>query len=102
MEAGLISIDHTIIHKDRFAYCAHPHAVALPNGEWLMVFNRAPRRDVILHPPEEPLFHNVISRSADEGGTWSVPEVVPDYDWHGVECAGLTVLSTGEVMLNQW
>jgi sialidase-1 len=93
---------HTIIHKERFAYCAHPHVVALANGEWLMVFNRAPRREIILHPPEEPLFCNMITRSSDEGQSWTTPQVVPGYDWHGVECAGLTVLSTGTVMLNQW
>jgi BNR repeat-like domain len=100
--SALVSTHHSIIHKDRFAYCAHPHAVALGNGEWLMVFNRAPRREIILHPPEEPLFCNVITRSSDEGHSWSIPEVVPGYDWHGVECAGLTMLSSGTVMLNQW
>jgi hypothetical protein len=94
-------IEHSIVFKDPYSYCAHPHAVAA-GGEWIVVFNRAPRRAVVLHPPEDPGFQNYITRSADEGSTWSTPEVVPGFDWHGVECAGLTPLSSGEIMLNQW
>ncbi|HEX3501389.1 MAG TPA: sialidase family protein [Stellaceae bacterium] len=93
---------HRVLFKDPFSYCAHPHIAALPDGDLLMVFNRAPRRHVILHPPQEPLFYNVIMRSSDGGESWSAPQVAPDYDWHGVECAGLTALADGGVMLNQW
>ena len=28
--------------------------------------------------------------------------MAPGYDWHGVECAGLTSLADGTVLLNQW
>jgi BNR repeat-like domain len=94
--------EHRIVHRDPFAYCAHPHAVALPGGDWLVVFNRAPRRPFILHPPEEPEFRNVLVRSSDGGATWSAPVVVPGYEWQGVECAGLTALAGGRVLLNQW
>jgi hypothetical protein len=90
------------LFKDPFSYCAHPHIVALPSGELVMVFNRAPRRQFILHPPQEPLFYNVIARSSDGGDSWSAPQVVPGYDWHGVECAGLTALPDDRVLLNQW
>src|SRR5262249_40884155 len=30
------------------------------------------------------------------------PQVAPGYDWHGVECAGLTALGNGAVLLHQW
>ncbi len=93
---------HRVLFKDRFSYCAHPHIAALPDGDLLVVFNRAPRRHVILHPPQEPLFYNVVMRSSDGGESWSAPQVAPGYDWHGVECAGLTALADGSVMLNQW
>ena len=93
---------HRVLFRDPYSYCAHPHLIALPNGELVMVFNRAPRRPFILHPPQDPLFHNVITRSADGGESWSPPQVVPGYDWHGVECAGLTALADGTVLLNQW
>ena len=60
---------HRILHKDPFAYAAHPHLVALPGGDWLMVFNKTVRRPFILHPPEDPFFHNVVTRSSDRGET---------------------------------
>ncbi|MBI1779106.1 MAG: exo-alpha-sialidase [Proteobacteria bacterium] len=93
---------HSVIHRDSHAYAAHPHIACLADGSWLAVFNKAPRRALRLHPPQDPLFHNYLIRSVDEGDSWSAPEVVPDYDRHGVECAGLTPLADGSVLLNQW
>jgi hypothetical protein len=95
-------VEHTLIYKDPFAYCAHPHIAALPGGEWVVVFNQAIRRPFLLHPPNDPRYYNVLIRSSDEGRTWNAPRVVPGYDWHGVECAGLTVLRDGTLLLNQW
>jgi hypothetical protein len=94
--------EHAILHKDPFAYSAHPQIAVAPNGDWLVVFNKAPRRPFILHPPEEPLFRNVAIGSHDRGATWSAPEVVPNYEWHGTECASLTALADARIMLNQW
>jgi len=93
---------HQIVHRDEFAYCAHPHIVVARNGDWLVVFNRAPRRPYVLHPPEQPLYQNVLIRSSDSGLNWSAPQVIPNYDFWGTECAGLTVLRNGRVLLNQW
>ena len=44
----------------------------------------------------------MLVRSHDQGRSWSQPSVVPDFGWQGVECAGLTVLGSGAVLLNQW
>jgi len=96
------TVRHVVIHRDPFAYCAHPHLARLTDGTWLLVFNRSVRRRFILHPPQDPHFYNVTMRSEDEGRTWTVPEVAPGYDWHGVECAGLTTLGSGSVLLHQW
>ncbi len=93
---------HAIVHRDEYSYCAHPHAVIAADGTWLVVFNQAPRRDFVLHPPEDPLFRNLLIRSSDRGRTWSAPQAVPGYDVSGTECAGLTVLRDGAVLLNQW
>lgn len=93
---------HAILHKDQFAYSAHPHIAVAANGDWVVVFNKAPRRPFRLHPPEDPLYCNFVMRSSDEGRTWSAPEVAPDYGWDGVECAGLTTLLDGRMILNQW
>ncbi|HSI40766.1 MAG TPA: sialidase family protein [Xanthobacteraceae bacterium] len=91
-----------MLHADPFSYCAHPHLAVAGNGDWLAVFNRVPRRAMVLHPPQDPDYRNVLMRSSDEGRSWGAPQVVPDYDWSGVECAGLTVLRSGRVLLNQW
>jgi hypothetical protein len=93
---------HAIVHRDEYAYCAHPHVVVCADGDWLVVFNMAPRRRVVLHPPEEPLFCNMTMRSADRGASWSAPQIVPGYGHRGTECAGLTVLGNGTVLLSQW
>jgi hypothetical protein len=94
--------EHAVVHRDPFAYCAHPHVAALADGSWLLVFNRAPRRAFILHPPQDPRFANVTCRSTDEGRSWTTPVETPGFDWYGVECAGLTALPDGAVLLNQW
>ena len=44
----------------------------------------------------------MLVRSQDEGRTWTQPSVVPDFGWQGVECAGLTAMRSGAVLLNQW
>lgn len=88
--------------RDPFAYTAHPHAVVTAAGTWLCVVNQAPRRRFVLHPPQDPLYRNLLLRSDDEGRSWSAPVVVPGYDWSGTECAGLTALADGTVLLGQW
>jgi BNR repeat-like domain/BNR/Asp-box repeat len=93
---------HAVLHKDPHAYSAHAHIVRLGRAERLMVFNKTIRRRLVLHPPQDPEFRNWIMRSTDGGESWSAPEVVPGYDWSGVECAGLTPLGGRRVMLNQW
>lgn len=86
---------------DEHGYLAHPH-LARVQDELLIVCNWAPRRAFVLHPPEDPLYLNLLLRSADDGHSWGSPVVVPAYGWNGVECAGLTDLGHGRVLLNQW
>jgi len=60
------SIGRTVIlHKDDFAYNSHPSIAVLDNGEWLAVFGTSRRRDPIEHPPSDPLFRNLLVRTAD-------------------------------------
>lgn len=93
---------HSWVYQDEFSYCAHPHLVVTKAGTWVAVFNKTPRSRFVLHPPEQPLYHNVVIRSVDQGKTWSCPQIVPDYNFFGTECAGITVLGDGRLMLNQW
>jgi hypothetical protein len=95
------SAEQTLL-LDEHRYVAHPHMAVLQDGTWLLVVNRAPRRVVTMHPPQDPEFTNVLMRSDDEGATWTAPVVVPSYGTTGTECAGLTVLRDGAVLLNQW
>jgi hypothetical protein len=93
--------DHAVVLRDEHGYCAHPHLVR-SGGELVLVCNWAPRRDFVLHPPEDPLYLNLLLRSGDDGRSWSAPSVAPAYGWNGVECAGLTDLGQGRLLLNQW
>ena len=95
-------LEHQVLYRDVHAYCAHPHLAVTARGSWLLVFNRTVRRDAILHPPQDPEYRNLLMRSEDEGRSWSPAAVVPSYHWSGVECAGLTALRSGRVLLNQW
>ena len=98
----MITSRHFVVHRDVHAYCAHPHMVRASGGALVAVFNKVPRRSVVLHPPEDPMYQNMRARSTDEGETWSAPEPVPGYNHTGMECAGLTALQDGRLLLNQW
>ena len=93
---------HFVVHRDIHAYSAHPHMVRAASGALVAVFNKVPRRAIVLHPPEDPMYLNMLIRSTDEGETWSAPEPVPGYNHTGMECAGLTALQGGRLLLNQW
>lgn len=95
-------VEHLVLHRDPYVYSAHPHLAVAGKDNWLLVFTQSRRRAGVLHPPQDPLYRNMLMRSADEGRTWSTPSVVPDFGWEGVECAGLTVLESGTILLNQW
>lgn len=55
-----------------------------------------------MHPPQDPEYVNVLIRSHDQGQTWSPPVPVPGFGVTGTECAGLTALPDGSVLLAQW
>lgn len=91
-----------VVARSEFAYQSHPHIAVAADGTWLLVFNNTVRGEHILHPPHDPRYRNMLTRSFDHGRNWTPAEVVPGYEWSGVECASLTPLSSGEIMLNQW
>ena len=90
------------IHKDPFAYISHPTITVLPSGDWLTAFNHSRRRDPAMHPPGDPLYRTLTSRSTDRGTTWETPVFAPDFDWYGTECPGLATTRKGTVLLSQF
>ena len=99
--------DHTVgetvvVHKDDFAYISHPSIAMLSDGRWIAAFTHSRRRDPIMHPPQDPLFRTLLSRTADKGKTWEEPYFAPDFDWSGVEVPGISTLSDGTVVLTQF
>lgn len=99
---SIIFLSSKILFKNEHSYLAHPFCTKIDDKTWILVFNQTVRRNVILHPPEDPNYYNMISISRDEGDTWSTPIASPNFDWQGVECAGITVLRNGRILLNQW
>lgn len=95
-------IDHVIVHKDFFAYISHPSITLASNGDWVAAFNHAIRRQPKLHPPNDPLFRTLVSRSTDQGQSWSVPEFAPDFDSYGTECPGIATTPDGTVLLSEF
>jgi hypothetical protein len=93
---------HGVVHRNPFAYCSHPSILRLSTGEWLIAFMETMRRPEVLHSPSDPRFYNVLTRSSDQGVTWSAPVVAPGYDWYGVECPSLTQIPGGDLLLFQW
>ena len=91
-----------IVHKDNFAYLAHPCIAILDSGEWLAGYGHSRRWEEKKHPPEDPLFRTLMIRSSDMGETWQKPYFAPDFEWSGVEPPGISQLSDGTVVLTQF
>jgi hypothetical protein len=94
--------ERIMIHRDPFAYISHPSIAVLNNGDWLAAFNHSRRREPRMHPPTDPLFRTLTSRSSDGGATWDAPVFAPDFDWSGTECPGIAVTGSGTLLLTQF
>jgi hypothetical protein len=95
-------ISQGVIFREPFLYASHPHVALAANGDIVVVFNQTRRNRFIFHPPHDPQYRNYVTRSADHGSLWSAPQVVPHYSFGGTECASLTTLASGRMLLNQW
>ena len=91
-----------VVHKDDFAYISHPSIALLDDGRWIAAFTHSRRRRTRMHPPGDPLFRTLLSRSSDRGETWEEPYFAPDFNWSGIETPGIAVLRDGTVALTQF
>ena len=72
-----------VIHRDPWAYISHPWLALIraggadPDGAWFAVFNHSRRREPRMHPPSDPLFRSLTTRSVDQGHTWEAPTFAP-------------------------
>jgi len=88
-----------IVYRNEYAYCAWPEVKISKNGEWIIAFCEGMRRRRITH--RDPTAHNVILRSKNQGRTWELyPQVVPNYDFYGMDDPGLAQLSNGDLLMN--
>ena len=58
------------LYSDKKFYCAHPHLIVTNGGTWVLIFNKSPRKEIILHPPSDFEFQNILMISNNEGRTW--------------------------------
>ena len=87
-----------MVHRDPL--CLQRASASRGGGatdNWLLVFTQSRRRAGVLHPPQDPLYRNMLMRSADEGRSWSRAFRRAGFRLAGVECAGLTALRSGVV-----
>lgn len=91
-----------IVHKDKFSYNAHPSITVLDNGEWIAGFGTSPVQKEQGHPPDDPLYRTMLTRSSNCGETWERPYFAPNFDWSGVEPPGIMQLSDGTLVLTQF
>ena len=96
---------HITVFRDKYRYVLGPSIAVTNEGDWLVAFSLGVMREVTerlprawKHPPSDPSYQNVITRSSDQGKTWDVPRVYPGYNWTSAECPGLAVLSDGTVL----
>ena len=100
---------HVTVFREQHRYVLGPSVAIAANGDWLVAFNMATRREVgryspkpWLHPPSDPDYRNYLARSTDGGESWDYPRVLPGYDWHGLEHAGLCVLRNGDLLASHY
>ncbi|MDP6037994.1 MAG: hypothetical protein QGG64_05550 [Candidatus Latescibacteria bacterium] len=91
--------DHLQIFETQFR---QPVSIFKDNGDWLAAFNHSRRREPRMHPPTDPLFRTLLSRSCDQGATWEAPYFAPDLNWSGTECPGIAQLRDRTVVLTQF
>jgi len=91
-----------VVSRAPHVYRSHPCIVRLESGDWLVAFCESVQRSPYLHPPSDPRYLTMLTRSRDRGATWELPRAAPSYDWYGIETPGVAQISTGEVLLNQF
>ena len=55
-----------------------------------------------MHPPGDPLFRTLLTRSTTMGEKWQKPYFAPDFDWYGVDPPGLSQLRDSTVVFTQF
>jgi len=94
--------EHKELYSNPKFYCAHPHLAVTQSGSWVLIFNKSPRKEIILHPPSDFEFQNILMVSKNKGRTWLNKKRIINKHLKGFECAGLTPLYKNGLIINQW
>ena len=90
-------MEHFIVYKDENSYSAFPDIEKLPNGEIIVTFREAVRREIATHI--DSTSRAVAIRSKDNGKTWEGKIIVYD-DEDGIQDPSIKALSDGSLICN--
>lgn len=90
-------MEHFVIYKDENSYSAFPDIERLPNGDIIITFREAVRREIATHI--DSTSRAVAVRSKNNGKTWEETVVVYD-DEDGIQDPSIKVLSDGTLISN--
>ncbi len=94
-----------IIYEDAKFYSAFPSAITRPSGEVVVAFRRAPDRTVFGESGSshtDPNSYLVAVRSADNGRTWSEPDLILAHPFGGSQDPCLIQLRDGSIVCSSY
>ncbi|MDD2707774.1 MAG: sialidase family protein [Verrucomicrobiae bacterium] len=90
-------MENIVIYRNDQTYCAFPDIVKSLNGDGLVCFREAPRRDRLGH--FDPESKAVLVRSRDGGATWG-EKIIICQDADGIQDCSIMRLRGGVLMAN--
>lgn len=100
--AKLRKLEDIVIYEDAKFYAAFPSVVRRPNGDLLVAFRRAPERRALGEPSAghtDPNSYLVLSRSKDDGKTWTrEPELIYAHPFGGSQDPCMVQLRDGTIL----
>jgi sialidase-1 len=90
-------MEHVVVYKNENSYSAFPDIEKLPNGEILVAFREAARREVATHI--DSTSKAVLIRSKDNGKTWGEKVTIYD-DEDGIQDPSIKALADGTLISN--
>jgi hypothetical protein len=103
--APLRKIEDITIYRDERFHAAFPSVVRRPDGELLVAFRRAPDRRKLGEPSvthTDPNSYLVLTRSRDDGRTWTSPRIFYAHDFGGSQDPCMVQLDDGSLVCTSY